>query len=103
MAGTAGSGAVDVSRLSDYTVNAAEDYLREYGRMDVFASRVGRRLVSVIEARVSPPPPLDGVPSDMMATVPAVRRKQLGISAWPGSTDWPGVRSQALQVITWPG
>jgi len=42
---------VDVSRLSDYAVNAAEDYLREFGCMNVFAGAgAGRRLVSVVEA-----------------------------------------------------
>jgi hypothetical protein len=84
--------AVDVSRLSPDTVKAAEDYLREYGRWSVFVrGEAGRRLVSVIDAQVSPRPPLDGMPSDILAIVVAVRRKQLGTSEWPGWATWPGV------------
>jgi len=94
---------VDVSRLSDHTVKAAEDYLRMYERMNVLArSEVGRRLVSVIETQVAPPPPLDGMPSDIMATVLAVRRRQLGTGEWPGWTDWPGV-SDWPNWAAWPG
>jgi hypothetical protein len=80
--------AVDVSRVSEHTVKATEDYLRRYRRMNLFAGReIGLRLVSAMEREVSPPPPLDARPSDIMATVLAVRRKQLGISDWPGWAD----------------
>ena len=97
------AGVVDVSRMSDHTVKAAADYLREYSRMNVFArGEVGRRLVAVIETQVSPPPPLDGMPSDIMEAVLAVRRRQLGISEWPGWTDWPAV-SDWPDWAAWPG
>ena len=89
--------------MSDHTVKAAADYLREYSRMNVFArGEVGRRLVAVIETQVSPPPPLDGMPSDIMEAVLAVRRRQLGISEWPGWTDWPAV-SDWPDWAAWPG
>lgn len=72
--------AVDVSRLSQRTVKEAEDYLREYRRMNAFARHeVAFRLTSAVETQVSPPPPADVAPLDILATVLAVRRKQLGI------------------------
>ena len=37
------------------------------------------RLRDAVEAQVSPPPPVDAHPMDVLATVLAVRRKQLGI------------------------
>ena len=39
----------------------------------------GFSLVDAVEAQVSPPPPADAFPLDVLATVLAVRRKQLGI------------------------
>jgi len=95
--------AVDVSRLSEDTVKAAEDYLREYARWSVFVrGEAGRRLVSVIDTQVSPPPPLDGMPSDILAIVVAVWRKQLGTTHWPGGAAWPGV-SDWPDWAHWPG
>jgi hypothetical protein len=71
---------VDVSRLSDKTVRQAEAYLRRYRRMTLGGSQEeGFRLMEIIEARVSPPPPVGVHPLDVIATVLAVRRKQLGI------------------------
>ena len=71
---------VDVSRLSDKTVRQSEDYLRRYRRMTLGGSREeGFRLLGVIEAQVSPPPPVGIHPLDVIATVLAVRRQQLGI------------------------
>lgn len=71
---------VDVSRLSDKTVQEAEDYLRTYRHMMLQVSReAGLRLMAVLEAQVSPPPPVDAQPLDVLATVLAVRRRQLGI------------------------
>jgi hypothetical protein len=70
---------VDVSRLSDRTVQWAEDYLRRYRRMILFSSREeAHRLLAVIESQVSPPPPPAVHPLDIIATVLA-RRKELGI------------------------
>jgi hypothetical protein len=37
------------------------------------------RLLAVIQAQVSPPPPITIHPLDVIATVLAVRRQQLGI------------------------
>jgi hypothetical protein len=71
---------VDVSRLSDRTVHWAEDYLRRYRRMTLGASQEEAfRLLSVIQAQVSLPPPIGIHPMDVIATVLAVRRQQLGI------------------------
>jgi hypothetical protein len=71
---------VDVSRLSDRTVHWAEDYLRRYRRMILASSQEEAfRLLSVIETQVSPPPPIGLHPMDVIATVLAVRRRQLGI------------------------
>ena len=39
----------------------------------------GFRLRAAVEAQVSPPPPVDAQSLDVLATVLAVRRKQLGI------------------------
>jgi hypothetical protein len=71
---------VDAARLPDKTVRWAEEYLRRYRRMTLGASREeGLRLMSIIETQVSPPPPVGVHPLDAIATVLAVRRKQLGI------------------------
>ena len=72
--------AVDVSRLSDKTVRQAERYLRGYRHMTLNdRQQEGFRLRDAVEAQVSPPPPADAHPMDVLATVLAVRRKQLGI------------------------
>jgi hypothetical protein len=72
--------AVDVSRLSDRTVRQVERYLRGYRHMTLYDSQEeGFRLRAAVEAQVSPPPPEDAQSLDVLATVLAVRRKQLGI------------------------
>ena len=71
---------VEVSRLSGRTVREAGAYLRGYRHVTLAASQEeGFRLVAAVEAQVSPPPPADAQPLDVLATVLAVRRKQLGI------------------------
>lgn len=71
---------LDVSRLSDTNVRWAEDYLRRYRRMILGSSREeAHRLLAVIETQVSPPPPPAVHPLDVIATVLAVRRQQLGL------------------------
>jgi hypothetical protein len=71
---------VDASRLSDRTAKEAEDYLREYRRMSALArDEIAFRLVSVVAIQVSPPPPADVHPLDILATVLAARRRQRGI------------------------
>jgi hypothetical protein len=71
---------VDVSGLSDKTVNQVERYLRDYRKMDFMARReLTFRLWAAIAAQVRPPPPQTVAPLDVMATVLSVRRKQLGI------------------------
>jgi hypothetical protein len=72
--------AVDVSRLSDKTVRKVERYLRGYRHMTLNDRKEwGFLLVAAVEAQVSPPPPVNAFPLDILATVLAVRRKQLGI------------------------
>jgi hypothetical protein len=72
--------AVDVSRLSDKTVRQVEWYLRGYRHMTLNdRQQEGFRLRDAVEPQVSPPPPADAHPMDVLATVLAVRRKQLGI------------------------
>jgi hypothetical protein len=72
--------AVDASRLSDRTIQRVERYLRGYRHMNLVASQEeGFRLMIAVEAEVSPPPPVNALPLDVLATVLAVRRKQLGI------------------------
>src|SRR5215472_7242379 len=71
---------VDVSRLSDRTVHWAEDYLQRYRRMNLDARQEEAfRLLAAIKAQVSPQPPITIHPMDVIATVLAVRRQQLGI------------------------
>ena len=73
--------AVDVSRLSGRTVRQVERYLRGYRHMPLSDRKeYGFILVDAVEAQVSPPPPVDAHPLDVLATVLAARRKQLGIS-----------------------
>ena len=72
--------AVDVSRLSDRTVRQVERYLRGYRHMPLADRKDwGFPLVDAVEAQVSPPPPVDAQSLDVLATVLAVRGKQLGI------------------------
>jgi hypothetical protein len=72
--------AVDVSRLSDRTPRQVEGYLRGYRHMPLSDRKeYGFLLVAAVEAQVSPPPPVNAFPLDVLATVLAVRRKQLGI------------------------
>jgi hypothetical protein len=74
------SQAVDVSRLSDKTVRQVERYLRGYRHMTLdLRQQEAFRLRAAVEAQVSPPPPADAHSMDVLATVLAVRRKQLGI------------------------
>lgn len=94
---------VDVSGVTEDSAKAAEDYLHDYLRMTPLAGReYGLRLVSLLEPQVSPPPPLSLSPSDIAATVLAVRRKQLGTEDWPGWVNWPG-RSDWSAWADWPG
>jgi hypothetical protein len=54
-----------------------EWYLQKYRRLPWFSRReICYRLVSIITAQVTLPPPLSINPLDMMATVPSVRRAQ---------------------------
>jgi hypothetical protein len=74
------AGEVDVSGLSDKTVREAEDYLKMYRHMNLeLSQQLGWRLIAAVEAQVTPSPPADAQPLDVLATVLALRRKQLGI------------------------
>jgi hypothetical protein len=69
----------DASRLDDKTVRDAEYFLKRYR----WITEPGReesalRLVALIARQVSPPPPIDVAPLDIIATALAVRRQQLG-------------------------
>src|SRR5208282_3403461 len=69
---------VDVSRLSDRTVQDAEDYLKGYRYMNLdLSQQMGWRVIAAVEAQVTPAPPADAQPLDVIATVLALRRKQL--------------------------
>jgi hypothetical protein len=70
----------DVSRLSDQTVRDAEDYLKMYRTMNLdLSQQMGWRVIAAVQAQVTPPPPPFAQPLDVIATVLALRRKQLGI------------------------
>jgi hypothetical protein len=72
--------ALDASRLSDRTVKAAEEYLRDHRRLNYETRReFGYRLRSAIEAQVSPAPPSSVASVDVIARALSARRKQLGI------------------------
>jgi hypothetical protein len=74
------AGEVDVSRLSDRTFQDAEDYLKGYRHMNLdLSQQMGLRVIAAVEAQVTPSPPGDAQPLDVLATVVALRRKQLGI------------------------
>ena len=69
----------DVSRLSDQTVRDAEDYLKMYRTMNLdLSQQMGWRVIAAIEAQVTPSPPPFVQPLDVIATVLALRHKQLG-------------------------
>jgi hypothetical protein len=68
---------LDVSRITDDTARSVEWYLRKYRRLPWFSRReISYRLVSIIAAQVTPPPPLSINPLDIMATVLSARRAQ---------------------------
>ena len=70
---------VDVSRLSDQTVRDAEDYLKGYRYMNLdLSQQMGWRVIAAVETQVTPSPPADAQPLDVIATVLELRRKQLG-------------------------
>lgn len=70
---------VDVSRLSDQTVRDAEDYLKMYRHMNLdLSQQMGWRVIAAVETQVTPSPPADARMVDVLATVLALRRKQLG-------------------------
>ena len=70
---------VDVSRLSDQTVRDAEDYLKMYRHMNLdLSQQMGWRVIAAVKAQVTPSPPAFAQPLDVIATVLALRRKQLG-------------------------
>jgi hypothetical protein len=74
------AGEVDVSRLSDRTFQDAEDYLKGYRHMNLdLSQQMGWRLIAAVETQVTPSPPADAQPLDVLATVVALRRKQRGI------------------------
>jgi hypothetical protein len=79
------AGEVDVSRLSDRTFQDAEDYLKGYRYMNLdLSQQMGWRVIAAVETaavetQVTPSPPADAQPLDVLATVVALRRKQLGI------------------------
>jgi hypothetical protein len=74
--------AVGVSRLSARTAAQAEKDLRTYRHLNWLARReLSNRLMSMISAEVTPPPPLPVNPLDAMATVVARYRPQ-DDSAW---------------------
>ena len=68
-----------MSRLSDETVRNAEDYLKMYRHMNLdLSQQMGWRLIAAVETQVTPSPPADAQPLDVLATVLALRRRQLG-------------------------
>ena len=74
------AGEVDVSRLSDRTFQDAEDYLKGYRHMNLdLSQQMGWRVIAAVETQVTPSPPAGAQPLDVLATVVALRRKQLGI------------------------
>ncbi len=74
------AGEADVSRLSNRTFQDAEDYLKGYRHMNLdLSQQMGWRLIAAVETQVTPSPPADAQPLDVLATVVALRRKQLGI------------------------
>ncbi len=69
-----------MSRLSNGTFQDAEDYLKGYRHMNLdLSQQVGWRLIAAVETQVTPSPPADAQPVDVLATVVALRRKQRGI------------------------
>jgi hypothetical protein len=72
---------VDLSRLSDRTARRADRYLRTYRYTNWFARREeAARLMAVVSAEVSPPPPLALNPLDVFAALLTMRieRKDAG-------------------------
>jgi hypothetical protein len=71
---------VDVSGLSEKTFQDTEYFLQTYRRMtEIAREELALRLMAAVEAQVNPPPPIDGAPLDVLATVLSARRRQLGI------------------------
>jgi hypothetical protein len=87
------AGEVDVSQLSNRTFQDAEAYLKGYRHMNLdLSQQMGWRLIAAIQTQVTPSPPADAQPVDVLATVVAQRRKQLGI-------DWSSPSALAWQEM----
>jgi hypothetical protein len=69
------SQALDISRVTGHTARTAEYYLRNYRHMmPTGRQEAGFRLMALLAAEVSPPPPLSIKPLDAAATVLRARR-----------------------------
>ena len=89
-----------MSRLSDKTVRDAEDYLKGYRYMNPdLSQQMGWRVIAAVEAQVTPSPPADAQPLDVIATVLALRRKQLGGAHFNSATDLTGAWWSAYAAV----
>ncbi len=69
--------AVELSRLSDQTAEAAGSYLRRFHELTPAArDSLGRQLATAVAAQVSPPPPAGTPPPAYLSAVLAVRRQR---------------------------
>ena len=77
--------ALQLSRLSDQTADAAGSYLRRYGELSPAAREaLGAQLANAVAAEVSPPPPPGTPPAAYLSAVLAVRRDRA-----PAASGWP--------------
>ena len=77
--------ALQLSRLSDQTADAAGSYLRRYRELSPPAREaLGAQLANAVAAEVSPPPPPGTPPAAYLSAVLAVRRDRA-----PAPSGWP--------------
>jgi hypothetical protein len=93
----------DVSRLSPQTRREAEDYLNKYRHMNLeLSQQMGWRVLSAIEAQVTPSPPPFAQPLDVIATVLALPRKQPGTGlSSPSALVLPLLGYEASHICLW--
>ena len=71
--------ALDATLLSDKTAKDAEQFLRDYRRMPLYARReIAFRLRAAIEDQITPIPPPTIGNMDVIATALSARRSRLG-------------------------
>ena len=94
--------ALQVSRLSDQTAEAAGSYLRRFTELSPQArDSLGVQLANAVAAQVSPPPPAGTPPAAYLSAVLAVRREH-DLARFAALRPEPPRRPSLAACLPWP-